>query len=65
MATGFAKWGMTGGTAAGLLRCDLLLGDDNPSTGLFDPNRLTLRASAMRLVKENAAAGLHFVDDGS
>jgi glycine/D-amino acid oxidase-like deaminating enzyme/nitrite reductase/ring-hydroxylating ferredoxin subunit len=63
MATGFAKWGMTGGTAAGQLLCDLLLGDDNPSAGLFDPNRLTLRASAVRLVKENAAAGLRFVGD--
>jgi glycine/D-amino acid oxidase-like deaminating enzyme/nitrite reductase/ring-hydroxylating ferredoxin subunit len=63
MATGFAKWGMTGGTAAGLLLCDLLLGDDNPWAGLFDPNRLTLRASAVRLVKENAVAGLRFVGD--
>jgi glycine/D-amino acid oxidase-like deaminating enzyme/nitrite reductase/ring-hydroxylating ferredoxin subunit len=63
MATGFAKWGMTGGTAAGLLLCDLLLGYDNPWAGLFDPNRLTLRASAVRLVKENAVAGLRFVGD--
>jgi glycine/D-amino acid oxidase-like deaminating enzyme/nitrite reductase/ring-hydroxylating ferredoxin subunit len=63
MATGFAKWGMTGGTAAGLLLCDLLLGNDNPWARLFDPNRLTPRASAGRLVKENAVAGLHFVAD--
>jgi len=63
MATGFAKWGMTGGTAAGLLLRDLLLGYDNPSAGLFDPNRLTLRASAVRLVKENAVAGMRFVGD--
>ena len=63
MATGFAKWGMSGGTAAGLLLCDLLLGYDNPWAGLFDPNRLTLRASAVRLVKENAVAGLRFVGD--
>jgi glycine/D-amino acid oxidase-like deaminating enzyme/nitrite reductase/ring-hydroxylating ferredoxin subunit len=63
MATGFAKWGMTGGTAAALLLCDLLLGRDNPWAGLLDPNRLTLRASATRLVKENAVAGLRFVGD--
>jgi glycine/D-amino acid oxidase-like deaminating enzyme/nitrite reductase/ring-hydroxylating ferredoxin subunit len=63
MATGFAKWGMTGGTAAGLLLRDLLLGHDNPWAGLFDPNRLTLRASALQLVKENAVAGLRFVGD--
>jgi Rieske Fe-S protein len=63
MATGFAKWGMTGGTAAALLLCDLLLGRDSPWARLFDPNRLTPRASAVRLVKENAVAGLRFVGD--
>ena len=63
MATGFAKWGMTGGTAAAHLLADLLLGRDNPSAALFDPNRLKLRASAMRFVKENAEAGLRFVGD--
>ena len=63
MATGFAKWGMTGGTAAALLFSDLLLGRDNRWATLFDPNRLTVRASAPRLVKENLQAGLRFVGD--
>ena len=30
MATGFAKWGMTGGTAAALILADALLGRENP-----------------------------------
>jgi glycine/D-amino acid oxidase-like deaminating enzyme/nitrite reductase/ring-hydroxylating ferredoxin subunit len=63
MATGFAKWGMTGGTAAALLLSDLLLGREHPSATLFDPNRLTLRASAPQLVKENLQAGLRLVGD--
>jgi glycine/D-amino acid oxidase-like deaminating enzyme/nitrite reductase/ring-hydroxylating ferredoxin subunit len=63
MATGFAKWGMTGGTAAAHLLADLLLERENPSAALFDPNRLKLRASAIGLVKENAQAGLRFVGD--
>jgi glycine/D-amino acid oxidase-like deaminating enzyme/nitrite reductase/ring-hydroxylating ferredoxin subunit len=63
MATGFAKWGMTGGTAAALLLGDLLLGRENPWASLFDPNRLNLRASASRLVKANLQAGLRFVGD--
>ena len=63
MATGFAKWGMTGGTAAAHLLGDLLLGRENPSASLFDPNRLKLRASAGRFVKENAEAGRRFVGD--
>ena len=63
VATGFAKWGMTGGTAAALLLGDLLLGRENPWASLFDPNRLTVRASTPRLVKENLQAGLRFVGD--
>ena len=63
MATGFAKWGMTGGTAAARLLADLLLGRANPAAGLFDPNRLNLRASAGELVKENLQAGVRFVGD--
>ncbi len=63
MATGFAKWGMTGGTAAALLLADLLRERESPWASLFDPNRLTLRASARKLVSENAKAGVHFVHD--
>jgi glycine/D-amino acid oxidase-like deaminating enzyme/nitrite reductase/ring-hydroxylating ferredoxin subunit len=63
MATGFAKWGMTGGTAAALLLGDLLTGRESAWASFFDPNRLTLRASAPRLVKENLQAGLRFVGD--
>ena len=63
MATGFAKWGMTGGTAAALLLADLLHGRESPWGALLNPNRLNLRASAPRLVKENAIAGLHFFGD--
>ncbi|HUR86095.1 MAG TPA: FAD-dependent oxidoreductase [Solirubrobacteraceae bacterium] len=63
MATGFAKWGMTGGTAAAQMLADRLLGRENPWAARFDPNRLTLRASVPRLVTENAVAGLRFVGD--
>jgi glycine/D-amino acid oxidase-like deaminating enzyme/nitrite reductase/ring-hydroxylating ferredoxin subunit len=63
MATGFAKWGMTGGTAAALVLADRLAGRDNPWAALLDPNRLTLRASAGRAIKENAEAGVRFVID--
>jgi len=63
MATGFAKWGMTGGTAAALILADLLAGRDNPWASLFDPYRFNARASVPRLIKENAEVGLHFVGD--
>ena len=63
MATGFAKWGMTGGTAAAHLLADLVLGRENPYADLFDPNRLNLRTSAGKLVRENAVAAARFVGD--
>ncbi len=51
MATGFAKWGMTGGTAAAMLLSDLVLGRDNGWAGLFDPNRFKPRAAARSLTR--------------
>lgn len=63
MATGFGKWGMTGGTAAALLLTDLCLGREAMWADLFNPNRLTLRQSLPRLVKENAQVGARFVGD--
>jgi glycine/D-amino acid oxidase-like deaminating enzyme/nitrite reductase/ring-hydroxylating ferredoxin subunit len=63
VATGFGKWGMTNGTAAALLLADLILGRDNEFAGLYDPHRLTPRASAVTFVKENIDIGLHFTLD--
>ena len=63
MATGFAKWGMTGGTAAALMLADRLLDRENRWAGLFDPNRIPPAAAAARFVKENAEVGAHFLGD--
>ena len=63
MATGFAKWGLTGGTAAAMILADAILGNDNPWAALFDPNRLRPRASVARFVEENAKAGVRFAAD--
>ena len=63
MATGFAKWGMTNGTAAASLLTDLVIGRENPYADLFDPSRLKPRASAMTFLKENAQVGARMVGD--
>jgi glycine/D-amino acid oxidase-like deaminating enzyme/nitrite reductase/ring-hydroxylating ferredoxin subunit len=63
MATGFAKWGITGGTAAAIILADLLGGRENPWANLFDPYRLKQLAAAPRLIKKNAEVGLHFIGD--
>jgi glycine/D-amino acid oxidase-like deaminating enzyme/nitrite reductase/ring-hydroxylating ferredoxin subunit len=59
-ATGYSKWGMTAGTVAAELIADAILGRENPWSSLYDAKRLDLRASAAKLVKENAAIGFRF-----
>jgi glycine/D-amino acid oxidase-like deaminating enzyme/nitrite reductase/ring-hydroxylating ferredoxin subunit len=39
VATGFNAWGITNGTAAGILVADQILGRANPWSSLFDPGR--------------------------
>src|SRR3954454_9388264 len=63
VATGFMKWGLTNGTAAGMILTDLIGGRDNPCASLFDATRFKPIASAKELVKENANVGVHFVGD--
>ncbi len=64
MATGFAKWGMTGGTAAAMMLADRLLGRENAWGELFNPNRVkAARASLSRFVEENAQVGVRFFGD--
>jgi glycine/D-amino acid oxidase-like deaminating enzyme/nitrite reductase/ring-hydroxylating ferredoxin subunit len=63
MATGFAKWGMTAGTAAAMVLADAIAGEESPWAETFDPGRLRPRASVPSLVKENLNVGLHFVGD--
>jgi glycine/D-amino acid oxidase-like deaminating enzyme/nitrite reductase/ring-hydroxylating ferredoxin subunit len=60
VATGFNKWGMTSGTVAAEILCDAVLGGENPWASLYDSKRLEVRASAPKLVKENAHVGLLF-----
>jgi glycine/D-amino acid oxidase-like deaminating enzyme/nitrite reductase/ring-hydroxylating ferredoxin subunit len=63
VATGFKKWGMTNGTAAGLILADLILGRPNPWAQLFDAKRLKPLASAPKFVHENLSVARHFFGD--
>ncbi|HYI35151.1 MAG TPA: FAD-dependent oxidoreductase [Thermoleophilaceae bacterium] len=63
MATGFAKWGITGGTAAALILAEACAGREHDWAPLFDPSRLNLRASVPKGIKENAETGYHMVRD--
>ncbi|MFI6025574.1 FAD-dependent oxidoreductase [Amycolatopsis magusensis] len=62
VATGFGQWGMSGGTAAGLLLADLIGGRENPGAWLYDPERFDLRSSAS-LARNNFTVAKHLVGD--
>jgi glycine/D-amino acid oxidase-like deaminating enzyme/nitrite reductase/ring-hydroxylating ferredoxin subunit len=62
VATGFGQWGMTGGTAAGMLLADLVRGRENDLAELYDPNRVSL-SSLPSLVSNNMTVAKHLVGD--
>ncbi|HUQ87068.1 MAG TPA: FAD-dependent oxidoreductase [Vicinamibacterales bacterium] len=61
MVTGDSGNGMTHGTIAGMLLTDLILGRNNPWSALYDPDRITLRASG-EFAKENANVAAQYTD---
>jgi len=62
-ATGFSKWGMTGGTLAAMLLSDHILGRENPWAELYDAKRIKPKVSLKRFVAGNRSAAYHFVAD--
>jgi glycine/D-amino acid oxidase-like deaminating enzyme/nitrite reductase/ring-hydroxylating ferredoxin subunit len=63
VASGFMKWGLTGGTMAASILSDLIAGrTPQPWAEVLTPNRLSPR-SAPTLVTLNAKVGIDFVAD--
>jgi glycine/D-amino acid oxidase-like deaminating enzyme/nitrite reductase/ring-hydroxylating ferredoxin subunit len=62
VATAFAAWGMTNGTAAAMLLSDLIAGKENEWTHLYDSTRTSPFASKS-LYKEGLEQAAHFVKD--
>ena len=58
VATSFSKWGMSNGSASGLILADLITGQENPWAKIFDSNRATL-AGVKTLIEQN----LHVAKD--
>jgi glycine/D-amino acid oxidase-like deaminating enzyme/nitrite reductase/ring-hydroxylating ferredoxin subunit len=63
VATGFRKWGLAMGIAAGELLAALVDGVDHPWAGLFDTSRLRPRAGAASFAKENLDVAVRFFGD--
>jgi glycine/D-amino acid oxidase-like deaminating enzyme/nitrite reductase/ring-hydroxylating ferredoxin subunit len=63
VATGFKKWGLAWGAAAGEILTDSIAGREHPYASLVNPNRFKPGAQAKELVKENVNVGWRFVRD--
>ncbi|MDO9522069.1 MAG: FAD-dependent oxidoreductase [Pseudohongiella sp.] len=55
VATGFAGWGLTNGTAAAMMIRDLIMNKDNPWQELFNAKRIKPLAGGAKVLKESAA----------
>ena len=61
VATGFAVWGFTNGTAAGMIIADLAAERENRWLELFDATRVKPLAGGKEFVKENAQVAGHLI----
>jgi glycine/D-amino acid oxidase-like deaminating enzyme/nitrite reductase/ring-hydroxylating ferredoxin subunit len=61
VATGFAAWGISNGTAAAMIIADLATGKENRWTAMFDAARIKPVAGAGKFIKENAEVASHLV----
>lgn len=59
VATGFNAWGITNGTAAGMVLADLAMGKESPWLKIFDATRVKPVAGGAKFAKENAEVAAH------
>ena len=62
-ATGFRKWGMTNGTAAGVVLAERVLGREHPLASTFDTTRIRPIAGTPSFLKANLNVAQRFVGD--
>ncbi|WP_436700554.1 FAD-dependent oxidoreductase [Nocardioides sp. BYT-33-1] len=60
VATGYRKWGMSGGTLAATLITDAIVGRANPWARFFAADRVRPLAEGFRFATENGRVGLRF-----
>ncbi|MCP8969627.1 FAD-dependent oxidoreductase [Ectobacillus ponti] len=61
VATGYRKWGMTSGTAAGLILRDLITKKESPYEELYTPLRFHPAADVKQVALNNVNVAAHFV----
>ena len=63
VATGFHKWGMSNGTAAGIILSDMIVKGEHPWAEAFSPQRFTPAAGTGGLLKQGAVVTISFAGD--
>ncbi len=61
IATGYRKWGMSNGTAAGMLLRDIVLGKKNRFQELYTPSRFHANPSVKNFLKQNVNVAAHLI----
>jgi Rieske Fe-S protein len=61
VATGFKAWGISNGTAAGMILADLITGKENRWLKLFDARRVRPIAGGAQFIKQNVEVATHLV----
>jgi len=61
IATGFAGWGISNGTAAAIMIADLASGTENPWLKLFDAKRIKPITGGPKLLKETAGVAANLI----
>jgi glycine/D-amino acid oxidase-like deaminating enzyme/nitrite reductase/ring-hydroxylating ferredoxin subunit len=61
VATGYKKWGMTSGTAAAHIVCDLITKGESPYRDLYTPSRFNADPSLRELVTQNLDVAGHLL----
>lgn len=61
VATGYAKWGMTNGTAAAHVLKDMILNKQNDFVDLYTPSRFDANPSIKNFIVQNADVAKHLV----
>lgn len=61
VATGYRKWGMSNGTAAALLLCDIVLNKKNDFKSLYTPSRFYANPSLKNFLIQNANVASHLI----
>jgi Rieske Fe-S protein len=61
IATGYRKWGMTNGTAAGMILTDLITKGSHPHADLYNPSRFHADPDIKRFIEHNADVAYQLV----